>query len=334
MAVLKTLKVCLSNELPLLSDRDPDIIYFLYDKLTIFIGQNMYYDPYAIVETVPENPVTGILYFTLDDGKVRVYVDYEMVEIAKIENKEQLEILKQSGSTFFINSKRRYLDLNRRIVTLPFQNGTYELTVSLANDLIIDKDTVIGFNPETNMFEIIGDKYDHDLLFIKDYYGENTSTIETKIDDGHRIISEAKISKGYNNIIKIVNDGLYADISDRVSKEEFDNLVVSYKEYKTYMEHYLNCLQSKIDDGIKIISPESISKRILEALENVYPEINDTLESFDKLYAQFEGIERRSKIYADEKYQDAYNELREVVLDISNNVWEDFGSETTSKENT
>ena len=155
MADLKTLRVCLSSELPELLNRDPNFIYFLYDKLTVFLGQSIYSDPYAVVEAMPEAPINGMLYFVMD-GTVQVYIEYSNKVIGQIENEDQLELLKKAGTTFFVNSEKRYLDLSRRIVTLPFQNGTYELTVSLANNLKIDKDTVIGFNPETNHFEMIG----------------------------------------------------------------------------------------------------------------------------------------------------------------------------------
>ena len=54
MPNLKTLKVCLSEELPIITERDPNTIYFLYDKLLVFLGQSLYNDPYAIVESMPE----------------------------------------------------------------------------------------------------------------------------------------------------------------------------------------------------------------------------------------------------------------------------------------
>ena len=179
MPDLKTLKVCLSSELPLITERDPNTIYFLYDKLLVFLGQSLYNDPYAIVEAIPENPVFNMLYFDLSDGKVKAYIDYSITEIAEVETPEQLEILKQSGTTFFVNSEKRYLDLRRRTVTLPYQNGTYMLTVDLANNLKFDENTVLGFNPETNCFEVIGKYDDFDMVFTRRYRDLDTHTVDT-----------------------------------------------------------------------------------------------------------------------------------------------------------
>ena len=164
---MKTLRVCHSRDLPSIHDRDINYIYFLYDKLEVFIGQNYYSDPYAIVESFPSLPVAEMLYFCIDDGKIRARVSLVETEIAEIESPEQLEILKQAGTTFFVNSDRRYLDVKSKLITLPYNNGTYELTLSLANDLKIDENTVIAFNPETQQFEIVGDIQDYDLYELR-----------------------------------------------------------------------------------------------------------------------------------------------------------------------
>ena len=39
MADMKTIKVCLSKDLPSLQDRDSNTIYFLRDKLIIYLGR-------------------------------------------------------------------------------------------------------------------------------------------------------------------------------------------------------------------------------------------------------------------------------------------------------
>ena len=332
MADLKTLKVCLSKDLPLIEDRDSNIIYFVYDKLTVFLGKNLYSNPYAIVETIPQEPMSGILYFCLDDGIVKASIEYEIKDIAEIENNEQLEMLKNTGSTFFVNSQKRYLDLNRRIITLPFQNGTYELTVSLANDLIIDKNTIITFNPETNMFEITGSNYDHGNLFLKDYIGKDTNTIDNEIEEC-RISSNVKVSNAYDNIIKILSDGLYVNIEDRVKREEFIQLEEYLKNYKLYLENYMKDIINNLEEFTgEIISGETISKRILSSLENVYPEIEYALENYSKMTSQFDGIEKRVKDYADKRFDEAYSELNNIVTEASNNAWDDFESEIPQDE--
>lgn len=325
MSNLKTLRVCLSEDLPDISERSPDFIYFIYDKLMVFLGQSIYSDPFAIVETMPTDPIFNMLYFVLEDGKVKAYVDYSIIEIAEIESQEQLEILKQSGTTFFTNSEKRYLDLQRRIITLPFQNGTYELTVSLANNLKIDENTVIGFNPETNCFEIIGKREDFDMVFARGYRGKETNSVKTTVSE-HSIRTDIKISNKHDNILRIVNDGLYANAEDKVTKKQFDSWVESFREYKLNMESYLKDLISHIEETQGVVSPTSINERIYAALEEVYPEIDHALEEYDTLAAKLDEIDVKSREYTDTKFNDAYNDLYNAIVEATTDPWETFGS--------
>lgn len=326
MTELKTLKVILSKDFPLLADRVSSIIYFMYDKLELWIGQNKYTDPYVVVETFPTNATHGYLYLCLDDGTVKALIDYSPKVLAEIENEEQLELLKQTGSNFFIHSEKRYLDLQRRIVTLPYQNGTYELTVSLANDLIIDKDTVIAYNMETNQFDIFAHTYDAGLAHGEGYRGLETNTAKTVVSD-NRISTEIKISRGYGNMLKFVSDGLYAYAEDRVTKKEFDSWKRNYESYKMSMEYYLKDLESQFENSQTVVSPNAISQRISDALHEVYPEIDTILASYDEIAAKFEGIEDRLNTRSDASFEAARTELREVITASFQNPWEDFGGE-------
>ena len=328
MAELKTLRVCLSTELPLIEERDPNFLYFLYDKLMLFVGQSLYYDPYAIVETMPEEPAFGLLYFTLDDGKVKVYREYVIREIAEIESAEQLEILKQAGTTFFIQSERRYLDLRRRIITLPFHNGTYELTVSLANNLLIDEDTVIGFNTESNTFEIIGKKEDYDLVFAKGYQGIDTDTVDIDVSE-NRITGNLKISPAYDNILRLLNDGLYANANDKLTIAKFKEWVDYFTKYKTEIDGYIEELTDKVSDIEGNTSPQSIAEHVLEALEKVYPEIDEVMATYQEIVAKFDGIEERLMNYAEERYSLAYSDLYALMMDVTANPWETWEDEST-----
>lgn len=331
MSSLKTLKVCLSSELPLLSERKTNIIYFLYDKLIVFIGQSQYYDPYAIVEDIPESPVYNMLYFCINDGKVKVYIDYSIKEIAEIENTDQIELLKQAGTVFFTNSEKRYLDLKRRLITLPYQNGTYELTVSLASNLKIDQDTVIGFNPKTNMFEIIGKYEDFDMVFSKRYRAKDTSSVSTNISD-NRISGEVKLHKSYDNMIKVVNDGLFVDGKGKVSNTEFKRFVNFVEEYKQNIDTYIKDLSEKIGDVQTEISTESINQKILDALKDSYPEIEYALSQFDIMSKKFAGMEERSKNYTDKRFDEAFQELSQLIIDATENPWETYGLEENSSD--
>lgn len=319
---MKTLRVCLAGELPLILDRDPNFIYFLYDKLTVFVGQNMYNDNYAIVEQIPENPINGMLYFCLD-GYVRALIDHSIIDIAKIENNNQLEALKNTGTTFLVNSERRYLDLQRRIITLPFQNGTYELTVSLANDLLVDKDTVVAYNEKTNQFEISGKRQDFDLVFTDGYYGKDTKSASINVEN-NTIKTNIKISSAYDNILKIISDGLYVNVKDRVTTDQFNNWKSQYENYKEKIDTFISILSNEVESAQNIISEESVSKRILKALEEKYPDIEEALNKLNNMSSQFEGIESRCIEYTDEHFNSAYTKLNNSIQTAVNDPWEEF----------
>lgn len=322
---MKTLRVCHSEDLPSIHDRDINYIYYLYDKLEVFLGQNYYSDPYAIVETYPtdNNVVAGMLYFCLDDGYVRAQVNLETTEIAKIESDEQLEILKQAGTKFFVNADRRYLDVKTKLITLPFRNGTYELTVSLANDLKIDENTVIGFNPVTQEFEIIGDIQDYDLVFSRKYKGIETNTIKTNVED-HKISSDVKLNPAYDNIIKETPYGLYASVNDRVSSTVFEDWIDRFLEYKDDMETFIIELADLIEEAEEIISTDAISRKILESLEQVIPEIDTYLENYDHYAQEIDNFETEIRDYADQRFTSALAEVQEQIDHATNDPWDNF----------
>ena len=324
MAELKTLRVCLSSELPILLERKPNFIYFIYDKLELFVGQTMYSDPFAIVESMPENPVSGMLYLVLD-GYIRIYLDYGIKEIAYIESEDQLELLKQAGTTFFVNSEKRYLDLQRRVITLPFNNGTYELTVSLAKDLIIDKDTVIGFNPLTNQFEIIGN-HNTDLVFTGRYRGKDSDSVNMTVSE-NKISADVKVSKGYDNIIKILPDGIYANANNKVDKDTFYSWVENYHNYRTSLNYYLRDLETELDNMVGIdITEEYIFSKIRSAIQSIIPDIEEAIEKYDEILAKFEAVETNTKAYTDEKFTMTKQEIIDYINSKSTteNIWETF----------
>ena len=320
---MKTLRVCHSEDLPSILDRQLDFIYYLYDKLEIFFGQNYYSDPYAIVESYPSNPIAGMLYFCLDDGYVKSKVNLEDTNIAKIESDEQLEILKQAGTMFFVNADRRYLDVRTKLISLPFKNGTYELTVNLANDLKINENTVIGFNPETQEFEIIGDIQDFDLVFSRDYKGKDTDSIKIKVED-HEISAEVNISSRDDNIIKVGPDGLYATVNDRVPSGVFEDWASRFNDYKDDMEEYIALLSDLIERAEEIIASDTISQKILASLEAVYPEIDTALANYDEYAQRIDSVEEEINDYSDSKYRETEQALLDAIDNATNDPWEDF----------
>ncbi len=320
---MKTLRVCHSDALPSIHERDINYIYFLYDKLEVFLGQNYYSDPYAIVESFPSSPVAEMLYFCLDDGKIKARVSLQDTIIAEIESEEQLEILKQAGTTFFVNSDRRYLDVKSKLITLPYNNGTYELTLSLANDLKIDENTVIGFNPETQQFEIIGDIQDFDLVFSRKYKGKETNSVATHVED-HKISADVKLNPADDNIIKETPFGLYASVSDRVNSTVFEKWTEKFKDYKDDMEEFINEISDLIEEAEEIISTDTIGRKIMESLARVYPEIDEALANFDEYAQKIDEMDTGIKEYTDDKYNDTREELIDIINDATNDPWGDF----------
>ena len=133
---MKTLRVCLSSDLPGLLDTNPDYLYFLYDKLFLYSGQNMLTVNFSIVNEIPniEDQVPGMIYILNTDGTVHRKVDYVDTIVAEIEDDSQVELLKKAGTMYYVNSDHRYLDSQRRILTLPYNDGNYELAVAAKND--------------------------------------------------------------------------------------------------------------------------------------------------------------------------------------------------------
>lgn len=322
---MKTLRVCHSRDLPSIDQRNINFIYYLYDKLEIFMGQNYYSDPYAIVESYPsnENVVAGMLYFCLDDGYVKARVNLEDKQIALVESDAQLDILKQAGTTFFVNADRRYLDVKTKCISLPFANGTYELTVRLASDLKINENTVIAYNPETQEFEIVGDIQDYDLVFSRNYRGKDTDTVSTTVED-HKISGDVKIDPSPDNIIKANKDGMYATVNDRVSSVIFEDWTKRFADFDERMEEFIEDLADLIERAEEIIATDSIARKIMESLRLVYPEIDEALANYDEYAQKIDALDEGIYEYADNEINGARDELNEAIINATNNPWEDF----------
>lgn len=320
---MKTLRVCHSRDLPSIHERDINYIYFLYDKLEVFLGQNYYSDPYAIVESFPSSPVAEMLYFCLDDGKVRAIVSLVETVIAEIESLEQLEILKQAGTTFFVNADRRYLDVKSKLIVLPYNNGTYELTLSLANDIKINENTVIAFNPETQEFEIVGDIQDYDLVFTRKYRGKDTDSVSTNVED-HKISGNVKVNPAYDNIIKETPYGLYASVNDRVTSKVFEAWTDKFKDYKEDMDAFIEELTDLIEEAEEIISGDVIGTKIMQALAEVYPEIDEALANYNTYAQSIDEFDTEIREYAQERFDDTEEELLDIIDNVTNDPWESF----------
>lgn len=327
---LKTLRVCLSTELPTISDRDPNFIYFVYDKLVLFNGQNMYYDDFAIIEEMPEEAVEYLWYICLD-GYIRIKADYSIIEIAQIENEDQLEFLRKAGSLFFYKSNKRYFDTRRQLLELPYMNGSYIMSIHLANNIILDKDTAIVFNPETSEFEIAGRKHDYDeypeenievdLPVIKKV--ESSNTVDLKIENG-TIKSNIKISPSDGNIIRIGKNGIYASVEDRVTQDAFRQYITKYNQYKDELANVIHNLDIQIQSAQDIVSVESVTNRIRESLAETYDEIEYALSQFDEWAPKFQGIESRCLARINQNFEQFNAEMKEEMNNYLNHPWSEL----------
>lgn len=310
---MKVLKVLHSQDFPPVQDRDPNVIYFLYNKLEIYFGQNWYTDPYLVCDNDPTDPIDGMLYFILSNGKVKTYSDYMLITIAEIESPDMLDLLRtQGGSYFFVNADKRYLDIQKRIITLPYRNGEWDLTVDMANNIQLTEDSAIGYNPETGCFDISATKYDYDLVFSREYRGVETLTAKTEVES-NSIKTDVKISSEYGNIIKVFNDGIAAIISGKIPYDEFNRWKTEFYDYKAAMEGFMADLEGRVERVEELISPQSLTAKIHEALIEVYPLIDESLARYEELIAQINSVIVDSKNYTDEQYSIAVNTLREII---------------------
>ena len=128
---MKTLRVCLSSDLPGLLDRNPDYLYFLYDKLFLYSGQNMIDVNFVITERIPDidDQVSELIYILNTDGSVHRKIDYVDTVVAEIEEDSQIELLRKAGTMYYVNSDHRYMDSQRRTLTLPYNDGNYDLVM-------------------------------------------------------------------------------------------------------------------------------------------------------------------------------------------------------------
>ena len=221
MAELKTLRVCHSKDLPAMPERSFDYLYLAYDKLDLYAGQNNIEENYVITSALPEEPVNGMIYILDTDGSVYRHIDYSIVHIAKIEDESQIDYLKKVGTLFQVNANRRYIDSQTRTLTLPFNDGKYELNVSVRNDAVFDNDTIMKYNKNKERFELYGPIPEEFIDFSKPFRGGDTKTVHIKAD-GPRIAADVKISKILDNLLKEASDGLYIKSKSIVTKEEFD----------------------------------------------------------------------------------------------------------------
>lgn len=318
---MKILRICNSADLP--ADRSSDYIYFVYDKMMIYLGNNYYSDPFCIVEKIPNNPINAMLYITYE-GNVLTYLNNKVTQIGSIEDEKQLDYIKDAGSVYFMKAEYRYLDLQTRTIQLPFQNGSFQLSVNMTKEIMINENTIIKFDPKSNRFIIYGDEYyeDGNTPSLGSIVGKETNSI-TNIINGNGLKSYLRISNQENNLIKVLNDGVYINLSDKASLDELSRLLYSYHNYKSIVDNYIKELKNMIDDASQSISEDTINAKILQALEDYKPTIEDMFSNYESIANSLEIIKSDSKQYTDDLISSTKSDMENYLNQISNS-WSNF----------
>lgn len=321
--MMKTLTICPSEFLPPRDNRTRDHIYFVYDKMAVYLGKDTYSDPFCVVEDIPERPVVGMLYITFD-GYLKSYYNDKVITIAEIEDPEQLEYLKDAGNIYFMRAEYRYLDLETRTIELPYQNGSFHLSVNLSKEIMINENTVIRFDPSKQRFVVEGDHYHNDnaLLNIGEYSGGETDST-TVIVDGQTIKANVRISPKEDNLVKKYANGIYVNVSDKVAEQDFKSLVTTYNQYKAVIDNYINELKGYIDQAGIDVSETTIRDKIVSALEAYQPTIMDVIENYDTMYQELKRLELNTYELVDEKFDELETEIT-TYLDGITHSWHEF----------
>ena len=229
---------------------------------------------------------------------------------------DQIALLKQAGTVYFMNAESRYLDVQSRTIQLPFQNGEYILSLSLGADIRIDDHTVIRYNPNTEQFYIAGQEYQYDdrLNNIGRYTGYVTETTETYMD-GDTFRAYVSVSDKENNGIQIADTGgLFVDTSDLASQEKYVELVKSFNNYKIIIDRYMAELVEAVNECTHEVTPDVINTKIVEALVQYEETIDEAIANYDELHEIILGVEER----LNQALRDAIEDDRAEIFGIIN----------------
>ena len=332
-SVLKVLRVCSSKDLPESSARLSNYLYFVYDKMELYFYHSYYSDPFCIVETMPTaNLVENMLYITTT-GDVKTYIDYKTVDIGSIEkdtsgnpDSAQLQLLLTAGTTYFMNAESRYLNLQTRVLELPYQNGSYQLSINLASQLKINNNTIIKFNEETNQFEVQGDfVVPEGMTRIDQYKPRPTESVTTNITD-KVMYCNINISDQPNNCIKVYGNGLYIDVNDKISQSEFDNVLYAYEAYRALIDSYIQELKTAVLKATDAVSSETIGAMVDAALVKYESTIQEMLANYDTLSTKIDTINTEVTTGTDSKIESAKDDIKNYVNQVDK-AWQAFSQD-------
>lgn len=328
---MMTLRVCLSQDLPALLDRNPNYLYFTYDKLVLYAGQNTLYENFAIVSQLPEEPVVGMIYIFDTDGSAHRWTNYTDTTIATIENANQLPILRKAGTMFYVNVNRRYVDYQRRVMVLPYEDGTFEMNSTVQRAQQFTNETIMKYNVSKEKFEVYGPTEDELIDWSKEFNGGTTNTVIMQAD-GPKLVGNVKISQRIHNAIKAASDGLYIYLEDKLDAETYERFANYTMDFINSARTILERVDRELDELEELISKETIDEEIMVLLRDRYSTIDQALANYNNIIDRLDSMENELMDYATVKFSDAEGEVKQLVNDYA--TWQDLGtfSDTYSQE--
>lgn len=294
---LKYLRICLYKDLPEEKDRDINYFYFTYDKLILYKGKTRYYDQFIVCDIIPKNPIINCLYIELKTGYIRSLIGDEIQDVAKVEDQSQMSHIRDIGTTYLMNTDRVYIDEGSRTLQLPYYNGKYNMSVSMANDLKLDEKTIVRYDKNSESFYLEGEH--QGITNFKPYTGHDTDSVSVTVEE-HTIIPEVRVSRAPNNMIKVLRGGLYVGIDNKANVEDFEALKIQYEKDKLKLNRVVPALIDLVDDLQDSINPNSILSMIISATTRYVNELKD---------------------YTDRMFNKKINEMQDV---LNESVWGNF----------
>ena len=325
-------RVCLARDLPQVPSMEPNYIYFAYDKLKLYMrNKGEYQGNYAIIPEIPDEPSPEILYILETDGSVNVWDDYQIKTIAEIEDPSQVDLLKKASTSFFHYAAHRYLDKERRIIRLPYENGNYELAIDIPNNIIVNNDTVLRYDVTTERFIEEGDEELHTPYI--GIHGSETDTVTLEVVNERMLEANVKLSTEPGNSLVKNNDGLYFDGSKYLTIDQYTRWVSEWQSTLDRISDSVELMEAELEEVRELISDESINRRIQTILQTYFPTINTAISNYNTiLNVTIPGWLQEAKEYSDRKFYDTKDELMQIFGDYFSNPWENEYIETVPDE--
>lgn len=325
------LRVCHSKDLPSITKRSSDFIYLTYDKLDLYAGQNNIDENYIVTDQLkdPKNEVPGMIYILSTDGSVYRNIDYSNVKLADLEDPSQLQYIQNLGNIFRVNANRRYIDSQTRTLTLPFNNGKYELNVSVKNNQVFDENTILKYNPKMERFEIYGAMDEEFIDFSKPFRGGETETLKIQ-SDGPRLNGQVKVSKQLGNILKVTKDGLFISPQDIVTADVFEAYYKKLNDFENRADLVMVTLEDDIHEMQDLISVEGINKAIINALSSKFEDIQTYLDNYAEIVQKMNDLQTSVMNYAISETERTRQQLQAALTQSAG--WEEL--DTASEDYT